>query len=107
MFPAPDSDKQAALLRSLSLRYRAPLWGFFEKRVRGIAPADIEDLVQEVFLRLAQRADLGEIGQIEGYLFQTAANLMKDRARRQAVREPLSTEAEFSQDHEDIGPERV
>lgn len=100
------ADPQATLLVDLSRRYRSALWGFFEKRVR--ERSDLEDLVQEVFARLARRSDLGAIEQIEGYLFQTAANLLRDRARRLAVRggDPESFE-EPAEQHEDITPERV
>jgi RNA polymerase sigma factor (sigma-70 family) len=104
---SPLGDERAILLRALALRYRKPLWGFFEKRIQGLGPADTEDLVQEVFVRLAQRADLAAVTQIEGYLFQTAANLLRDRARRAAVRGPVCRDAEFSGDDEVITPERV
>lgn len=106
MNPASTHDR-ASLLAALSQRYRAPLRGFFEKRLR--ARTDVDDLVQEVFVRLAQRTDLVAIGQIEGYLFQTAANLLRDRGRRDAVRRGADAQwpQEERESHEGITPERV
>ncbi|MBL8266500.1 RNA polymerase sigma factor [Steroidobacter sp.] len=103
----PHEASHSDLLQALSQRYRAPLRGFFEKRLR--AKADVEDLVQEVFVRLAQRRDLTSIEQIEGYLFQVAANLLRDRGRREAVRGVGSgTPAEATEESiEVITPERV
>src|SRR5688572_29256001 len=71
------------LLVDLDRRYRLSLVNYFEKRIR--EAYDIDDLVQEVFIRLARRAELSDIKQIEGYVFQTAANVMRDRARRRAT----------------------
>ena len=100
-------ESRQRLLLALSQRYRAPLRGFFDKRVR--AKADVEDLVQEVFVRLAQRDDLGSIEQIEGYLFQVAANLLRDRGRREAVRGTGSVDPSTVSEEsvEVITPERV
>lgn len=71
-------------LVELYRRFRRPLRIYFAKRVR--QQADIDDLVQEVFLNLHQRAQSLDIQSIEGYIFRTAANVLTDRARRQAVR---------------------
>ena len=49
--------------------------------------ADAEDLLQEVMLRVVRR--IGEYqhrGRVEAWLFEIAANLVRDRARRAAVR---------------------
>jgi RNA polymerase sigma factor (sigma-70 family) len=46
----------------------------------------VPDLVQDVFLRLSRMPDPTAIEKPEHFLFVTAANVLKDRARRDAVR---------------------
>lgn len=81
----------AERLDALARHFRPALKRFFEKRVPDIG-TEAEDLAQEVFVRLAQRDGSGddaspaEIANIEGYIFQTAASVLGDRARRRAVR---------------------
>lgn len=103
--PAAGSD--AALLADFYRRYRLPLVNYFGKRIR--EAYDIDDLVQEVFIRLARRSMLSEIGHIDGYVFQTAANVMRDRARRQAARR-YAAHDEIQEERlagDDISPEHV
>ncbi len=50
------------------------------------AKADVPDLVQDVFLRLSRMPDPAAIEKPEHFLFVTASNVLKDRARREAVR---------------------
>jgi RNA polymerase sigma-70 factor (ECF subfamily) len=75
-----------ALLNRLSARYRGPLTSYFLRRVRRRDEA--EDLTQEVFLRMIRslqrtESDGGErIDNPEAFLFRTAVNLLRDRARR-------------------------
>ncbi len=64
-----------------------PLRRFFQRRVR--ASADVDDLLQDVFVRLA-RQDLTAVDNLQGYVFQIAANVLRDRARRDAVRQIVS-----------------
>lgn len=72
----PDDD-----LRALHRRLRQPLLAFFIRRVRDAAEA--EDLVQEVFTRMAANTSRGpEVRSADAYVFQVAANLVRDRARR-------------------------
>lgn len=60
------------------------LTGFFERRVRNAA--DVEDMVQDVFLRMAARDRTDPIGQLDGYLLRTASSVLTDRARRASAR---------------------
>ncbi|MEN9931734.1 MAG: hypothetical protein RIS17_307 [Pseudomonadota bacterium] len=77
-------------------QHRLPLLRFFQRRV---GPGDeADDLVQDVFSRLAAR-DLAAIENIQGYVFQIAANVLRDRARRAGVRRIM---AEVPNDHEII-----
>ncbi len=71
----PSLEEQAA-------KYRGPLLRFFTRH----APADAEDLVQEVFVRVARNPGVTLEGHFEGYLFQTASNLLRDRFRRRQTR---------------------
>lgn len=64
-------------------RWRPALMAFFLRRVRDHAEA--EDLTQEVFVRLIAK-DYAESDRPDAYVFQVAANLLRDRARRAKVR---------------------
>lgn len=93
---------------NLSLRFRMPLRGFFSKRVRDAA--EVEDLTQEVFLHLIRRARGEPIEHVEQYVFQVAANALRDWRRRREVRDQdahESFDAEIHQPATDISPERV
>ncbi|HWT52955.1 MAG TPA: sigma factor, partial [Caulobacter sp.] len=54
--------------------------------------ADVDDIVQEVFVRFARRTPGEAIERLEAYLFQTANNLIRDRARRRQVRRDAAAE---------------
>lgn len=89
-------------------RYRSALSGFFANRVRN--PSDVDDLVQEVFVQLIKRTRGEPIEHIEQYLFQTAANVLKDQGRRRQARQQ---DAHDSYDEDlhmlatELSPERV
>jgi len=93
-------------LEEVATEYRAPLLRFFQRRVG--PDEDADDLVQDVFSRLAGR-DLAPIANIQGYVFQVAANVLRDRARRASVRS-IVTAAPDGFDVEDeagFSPERI
>ncbi|WP_226469373.1 RNA polymerase sigma factor [Luteimonas panaciterrae] len=93
---------------NVSLRYRTPLRGFFSKRVKDAA--EVDDLIQEVFLHLIRRARGGPIEHVEQYVFQVAANALRDWGRRRQVRDHDAHESfdeEIHQPVTDISPERV
>ncbi|WP_188946535.1 RNA polymerase sigma factor, partial [Polymorphobacter multimanifer] len=95
-----------ARLTDVASTYRLPLLRFFQRRV---GPADdANDLVQDVFSRLAAK-DLDDILNLHGYVFQIAANVLRDRARRAGVRR-IMMEAPEDFDIEDeagFSPERI
>ncbi|MDR3511190.1 MAG: sigma-70 family RNA polymerase sigma factor [Caulobacteraceae bacterium] len=68
----------------LDARFRGPLMSFFIRRVgnRG----DAEDLTQEVFMRLLTADGHDGILDAEAFVFQVAANLLRDRGRKLAIR---------------------
>src|SRR5882757_1753423 len=85
---SPGRDK---VFETLSRRFRTPLVRFFEKRIG--RHSEIEDLVQEVFMRLADGGRVESIEHMEAYLFKTAANLLRDRQRRLTARSSQSHES--------------
>jgi RNA polymerase sigma-70 factor (ECF subfamily) len=101
------ADPHFKVLDELATRFREPLRRFFERRLRGRPDAD--DLVQEVFVRLTRQGHLQAIERLDAYVFQVAANVLRDHARRWAVR----FEEAHPADLEDAGveggfsPERV
>jgi RNA polymerase sigma factor (sigma-70 family) len=79
----PVTERRLVLTR-LAQTYDRALSRFFERRVT--VKADVPDLVQDVYLRLSRMPDPSAIEKPEHFLFVTAANVLKDRARRGAVR---------------------
>ncbi|WP_227698767.1 RNA polymerase sigma factor [Sphingomonas hengshuiensis] len=89
----------------LHRRWRPALMAFFLRRVRDHNEA--EDLTQEVFLRLL---NVGAHAQSpDAYVFQVAANLVTDRARRVRVRAEYREAASRQDDRhvEPIDPHRI
>lgn len=96
------------LLADLAEQYGPAVRAYFARRIS--VSADVEDLCQEVFIRLLKRAELGAIDNAEGYIFQVAANVLRDRfrtaGRRLAVVGDIS-DNEPSLENEELSPERV
>jgi RNA polymerase sigma factor (sigma-70 family) len=103
---APNAD-DATFLADLDRRYRVPLSRYFVKRIRDVY--DVDDLVQEVFIRLVRQAAIESVEQIDSYVFRTAANVIHDRARRLAARHHREHDALSEGDlpANDLSPERV
>ena len=104
----PDLRADAAIdLAVLHRRYHAALMAFFVRRIGNRAEA--EDLTQEVFARLAAGADRRFLD-ADAYVFQTAANLLRDRGRRQKVRSDYAAATEsdnIAGAADTLSPERV
>lgn len=79
---------------------------YFSKRV---PTREIDDVVQEVFLRMQTHRSATPIEHIERYLFTVAASVLGDRARRDAVRHRAAhaTLEETHHPNEELTPERV
>ena len=56
------------------------LAGYFRRRIRN--EADIDDMVQDVFLRLAARDSTEPVEHLGGYVLKVAFSVLTDRARR-------------------------
>jgi RNA polymerase sigma factor (sigma-70 family) len=79
-----EDRQNAALHARLDARFRGPLMSFFLRRVTNRAEA--EDLTQEVFARLLAATDRAAIDDADSFVFQIAANLLRDRGRQTATR---------------------
>ena len=106
--PNPTADK-SGVIEALSLKFRAPLQRYFQKRIG--RRAEIDDLVQEVFLHLTAGGNIEAVDRPEAYLFKTAGNVLKDRWRRSSARaaeahEPYD-EASHGNVRETPNPERA
>ncbi|MCE2461887.1 MAG: sigma-70 family RNA polymerase sigma factor [Pseudomonadales bacterium] len=73
-------DAAAERLESLAREFRPALRRYFGRRAR--QRADVDDLVQDVLVRLAVRGDCGSIDQPEAYLMRTATNVWRDHLRK-------------------------
>ncbi len=102
-----NPDKRDDTIASLHPVYGPALARFFQRRI--LEHADVDDLVQEVFLRLSRRGDLTDITNIGGYIFQTAANVLKDRLRHRMSRQTADHNLLDDQKIDDtaFSPERV
>ena len=91
----------------MNQRFRPALMAFFLRRIRNHAEA--EDLTQEVLLRVAQRGAAIDASRPDAYVFQIAANLLRDRGRRQQVRNAyqMGLGATEATGIEDRDPDRV
>lgn len=110
--PASLSDfgaREMEQWENVARRYTSALRGFFAKRVH--EQDDVEDLIQDVFVRLIQRTSEHPIEKVEQYIFQTAANVLRDRGRRRAARHQEAHESYDEEIHETVDsefpPERV
>jgi RNA polymerase sigma factor (sigma-70 family) len=103
---APKDDVVVELSTTTISASTRRLRAYFSKRV---PPAEVDDLVQEVFLRMQVHGGGARIEHMEGYLFSVAASVLTDRARRWAVRHGSAHTALEETHHptEDLTPERV
>jgi RNA polymerase sigma factor (sigma-70 family) len=84
--PALSSERTdwVAAFEAMVRDMRPALLRFFVRRTGSSAVA--EELTQELFMRLLRRPDLFQMDSVEGYVFEAAANLARDQARRDAAR---------------------
>ena len=79
----PGAASNAALARR-SQALRAALTRFFQRHIRD--SSEVDDLVQEVFLRVVRRGHCDQLEHLDGYIFQTATSVLQDRVRRRKTR---------------------
>lgn len=79
MNPSDKPRVEEQSIDALARAYAPALKRYFQRRVA--VSADVDDLVQDVFLRLARRGDLQDVENVARYIFQIAANILRDRMR--------------------------
>lgn len=79
--------------------YASALRSYFRKRCH---PADVEDLVQEVLLRMHSRRADSEIENLGGYIFTVAAHVLAARRKRVSIVDP-----DLADGVDAITPERI
>jgi RNA polymerase sigma factor (sigma-70 family) len=105
---SPESTARQRRLGQFARRYYAPLVSFFRRRTRH--SADVDDLVQQVFLRLSQHPHVDAIKNPDAYIFQTAANALTDHVRRNVARRRIFDDTGTHEPVEwcsDVSPDRV
>lgn len=107
-----QSDDTRKILKELYQDHSDAVRRFLYKRVR--EPADVEDIVQDLFIRISRQSDLrerldGGEGQSRSYLYTIANNLVVDMERKKAVRWRYSAEhADQSQSSvDDLSPDVI
>ena len=102
------SDKNGETdLAVRSRTLRGALTRYFQRRLPD--SNDVDDLVQEVFLRIVRRGNSQDLDRFEGYVFETAASVIKDRFRRRRTRMSAS-HVPFEPDlhgQTDVSPEQT
>jgi RNA polymerase sigma factor (sigma-70 family) len=101
------AEKTARVAQWNALASYVPgLQRYFSKRV---PPGDIDDLLQEVYVRMQAHQANTPIEHLDRYLFTVAASVLTDRARKQAVRFSSAHESleEIHHPAEERTPERV
>jgi len=68
-------------------RWRKPIRSWFSNRA-SVPRAEVDDLAQEVFLRLLRYSDDVAVENPQGYLFRIAANVANEWRDRSRVRQP-------------------
>jgi RNA polymerase sigma factor (sigma-70 family) len=76
------SDREA--LKGLARQFGPVLQHFFKRRIADLS--EVDDLTQEVFIRLLRRGGISALEDIRGYLFETASSVLMDRARKRRSR---------------------
>jgi RNA polymerase sigma-70 factor (ECF subfamily) len=81
MQPAADPHE---LITEMFRDLDGALRRFLHRRVR--CRDDVEDLAQEVYLRMTRHPDLRQVECLKAFAYQTALNLVRDRSRRAYTR---------------------
>ncbi|HEX4973025.1 MAG TPA: sigma-70 family RNA polymerase sigma factor [Steroidobacteraceae bacterium] len=85
--PHPDDDPRNHRLVAWFKRWRKPIRQWLSHR-SSVPTADLDDLAQEVFLRLLRYSDDVAIDNPQGYLFRIAANVANEWQERSRLRRP-------------------
>src|SRR5579862_4729914 len=104
-----DANRMApTMFEEIYHRYRRVLLKFFHRqRIHG---GEVEELVQETYLRLVTSPQTANLDNPAGYLFTIASNLATDWHRTRLTRESLTAQLHPTQrgpDSEAIDAERI
>lgn len=103
------SEEDRAALDRLDRDFRRSLLSYFGRRTRD--RADLEDMVQEVFERLAKRGGTSELERqnLSAYVFETASSVLADHLRKKVTRHSDAHEPFDQNQHggADFSPEHV
>ena len=110
----PDAEERLAIER-LNRDFRGSLLRYFSRRAQNL---DVEDMVQEVFMRLVRRGSISALERenINAYMFETASSVLTDRLRKRRTHradahEPFDPDrhgdADFSPEHVLLGKESL
>ncbi|MDC7684253.1 sigma-70 family RNA polymerase sigma factor [Asticcacaulis sp. BYS171W] len=105
--PSGQSWEQATF-SDLLVRYTPAIRNYLARRTSSSMEA--EDLTQEVLARVLKRAESGPIDNVEGYLFQAAANLLRESGRRDTLRNAaqiIEIQPELVEGEDVQTPERI
>jgi RNA polymerase sigma-70 factor (ECF subfamily) len=84
--PHPREFRDGRLIEWFG-KWRKPIRSWLRNRA-SVPPGDIDDLAQEVFLRLLRYSDDVTVDNPQGYLFRIAANVANEWRERSRVRRP-------------------
>lgn len=104
---AAAESSEEVRLEALARQFTPALKRFFRKRAS--QPADVDDLIQEVFSRLAKRSVDREIQNPEAYLLRAAGNVWRDFLRKRITHSESEHDEYQDERHarEDYSPERA
>jgi RNA polymerase sigma factor (sigma-70 family) len=93
-------EPSAAYLETMHARHAKDLRRFLNRYLS--SDEDIDDCVQEAFLRVWERSRRGSIGDnLRAYLFTTALNVVRDKRRRENVRQK-GLHVDLSENEDDL-----
>lgn len=83
---SPKEGRDSRLIEWFG-KWRKPIRSWLRNRA-SVPPGDIDDLAQEVFLRLLRYSDDIAVDNPQGYLFRIAANVANEWRERSRIRKP-------------------
>ena len=109
-----SSDDDRRTLDHLSRTFSGSLRRHFTRRTQNVT--EIDDMVQEVFVRLIRRGGVAKLENLNAYVFETASSVLKDRLRKIQTRHEnahdqfdpdVHSGVEFSPEHVLLSRERL
>lgn len=104
--PVPTERSPAARAAHACVSFGDGLRRFFLRR--GVPRDDVDDLIQDVYLRLLRQCDAPHVRYEQAFVYTTAMNLLRDRYRRNVARGTVESLHDSGEDiaAEGFDPER-